>query len=211
MTEVTQVPQQPIARGSLAKLWLGVVAAILLAAGIAWLAMPPGVSVDEVTAGEGDPPALTDVVFVKYTGRLEDGTVFDQSQGQPWPVPGILPDGAALPLGQMIPGFQQAITQMRKGGTYEVFIPSEMGYGANSPPGSPIPPNSDLYFNIELVDFMSEQEAQQRYMTMVQMMQQAEGAPGAEGAEGGAAGGAAPAPAPQGAAPAPAPAQGPPQ
>ena len=195
MTEVTRVPLQPIAKGSLLKLWLGVLAAVLVAAGVAWAAMPKGVTVDTVTEGEGPNPSATDIVFVRYTGRLEDGTVFDQAQEANWPVPDILPDGAALPLAQMIPGFQEAVLQMQKGGTYEVFIPAEMGYGDQQQEGSPIPPNSDLYFNIQLVDFMAEEEAQQRYMTMIQMMQQME--EGGEGAAGeGAPGEGAPAPQP---------------
>lgn len=182
MTEVTRVPLQPIAKGSLLKLWLGVLVAVLVAAGVAWAAMPKGVTVDTITAGEGPNPTVEDVIFVRYTGRLEDGTVFDQSTDGAWPVPGILPDGAALPLGQMIPGFQEAVVQMQKGGTYEVFIPAELGYGDDVQEGSPIPPGSDLYFNMTLVDFMAEEEAQQRYMTMMQMMQQME-----EGGEGAAA------------------------
>ncbi|WP_271077048.1 FKBP-type peptidyl-prolyl cis-trans isomerase [Aurantiacibacter sp. MUD61] len=186
MAEVTRVPLQPIAKGSLLKLWLGVLAAVVIAAAIAWAAMPKGVTVDTITAGEGESPSVEDVIFVRYTGRLEDGTVFDQSTDGEWPVPGILPEGAALPLGQMIPGFQEAVLQMQKGGTYEVFIPSELGYGDEAQEGSPIPPGSDLYFNITLVDFMAEEEAQQRYMTMIQMMQQME-AEGAEGGEGGEA------------------------
>ena len=184
MTEVTRVPLQPIAKGSMLKLWLGVLVALLLAAAIAWAAMPKGLTVDTITAGEGPNPSAEDVVFLNYTGRLEDGTVFDQSPDGGWPIPGILPDGAALPLGQMIPGFTEAVLQMQKGGSYEVFIPAEKGYGADVPADGPIPPNADLYFNIQLVDFMSEEEAQQAYMTMMQMIQSAQGEEGAEGAAG---------------------------
>ena len=199
MTEITRVPLQPIAKGSLTKMWLGVAGAVVLAAGIAWVAMPPGVSVDTITAGTGGNPSETDVVFVKYTGKLEDGTVFDQSQESAWPIPGILPDGTALPLDQMVPGFQQALMQMQKGGKYTVEIPSDLAYGATPPPGAPIPPNADITFEVELVDFMAREEAEARYQRLVGMMQQMQGAPGADGA---APGGAAPAPAPQ---PAPAP------
>jgi FKBP-type peptidyl-prolyl cis-trans isomerase FkpA len=202
MTEITRVPLQPVAKGGLAKVWLGVAAAVALAAGIAWAAMPPGVSVDTLTAGTGATPAATDVVFVKYTGKLEDGTVFDQSQEAGWPVPGILPDGTALPLDQMVPGFQQALMQMQKGGKYTVEIPSDLAYGATPPPGAPIPPNADITFEVELVDFMTREEAEARYQRMVGMMQQMQGAPGAQGA---APGGAPqPVPTPEaGAAPAP--------
>lgn len=178
MTEVTRVPLQPIAKGSLMKLWLGVLVAVLVAAGIAWAAMPKGLTVDTITAGEGPNPTAEDVVFLRYTGTLEDGTVFDQTQEGGWPVPGILPDGAALPLGQMIPGFTEAVIQMQKGGSYEVFIPAEKGYGEDVPPDGPIPPNADLYFAITLIDFMSEEEAQQKYMTMMQVLQEAQGAQG---------------------------------
>jgi len=202
MTEITRVPLQPIAKGSLVKLWVGVAAAVVLAAGIAWAAMPPGVSVETLTSGTGATPGAEDVVFVKYTGKLEDGTVFDQSQESAWPIPGILPDGTALPLGEMVPGFQQALMQMQKGGKYTVEIPSDLAYGATPPPGAPIPPNADITFEVELVDFMTREEAESRYQRMVGMMQQMQGAPGAEG---GAPQGAAP----QGAAPQPAPAPAP--
>ncbi len=198
MTEVTRVPLQPIAKGSLVKLWLGVLAAVLVAAAIAWAAMPKGLTVDTITAGEGPNPTAEDVVFLRYTGKLEDGTVFDQTQEGGWPVPGILPDGAALPLGQMIPGFTEAVVQMQKGGSYEVFIPAEKGYGEDVPADGPIPPNSDLYFDITLVDFMSEAEAQQKYMTMMQVLQEAQGAQeGAPGAVPGDAPQPIPQPAPQ--------------
>ena len=200
MTEVTRVPLQPIAKGSLMKLWLGVLIALLVAAGIAWAAMPKGLTVDTITAGEGPSPTIEDVVFLRYTGRLADGTVFDQTQEGGWPVPGILPDGAALPLGQMIPGFAEAVTQMQKGGSYEVFIPAEQGYGADVPPDGPIPPNADLYFDITLVDFMSEEEAQQKYLSMLQILQEAEGGeggPGLPGAAGAPPPGAVPQPIPQ--------------
>lgn len=193
MTEVTRVPLQPIAKGSLIKLWLGVLVAVLVAAGIAWAAMPKGLTVDTVTEGEGANPQMGDIAFIRYSGRLEDGTVFDQSEGGGWPIPDIMPDGAPMGLqeGALIDGFLEAILQMQKGGTYEVFIPAELAYGAEQREGSPIPPNSDLYFNVTLVDFLPEAEAQERYMTMVTMMQQLQ-------PEGGAPGNPGAAPAPEG-------------
>ena len=97
MTEVTRVPLQPIAKGSLVKLWLGVIVAILIGAGIAYAAVPPSISLKTVTAGTGDTPNVGDVVFVKYKGKLPDGTVFDESQNPPIP-PGIFPEGTPFPL-----------------------------------------------------------------------------------------------------------------
>ena len=54
--------------------------------------------------------------------------------------------------GMTIDGFFTSLQQMQKGGKYEVFIPADQAYGAEPPPGAPIPPNADLIFEIELVD-----------------------------------------------------------
>lgn len=186
MAEVTRVPLQPIAKGSLLKLWLGVLIAIALAAGIAFAAMPKGVTVDEIVAGEGDSPGAEDVVWVRYTGKLQDGTVFDQSQDIPLPVAGILPEGTPMPLENVVPGFREALMRTQRGGKYEIFIPAEKGYGDDVQPGGPIPPGSDLTFDVEVIDFMSREEAEakvnqiQQIMMQQQMeaMQQGEGGPG---------------------------------
>lgn len=172
MTEITRVKLQPIAKGSLTRLWLGLAAAVILAAGFAWLSVPDGVSVEELTAGQGARPGETDVVFVNYTGRLEDGTVFEESQPLPVPIEGVLPEGTPLPLENMIPGFREALTQMQRGGTYVATIPASKAYGDNPPPGAPIPPGEDLTFTIELLDFMSAEDFQQRISMIQQMMQQ---------------------------------------
>lgn len=183
MAEVTRVPLQPIAKGSLAKLWLGVLVAVLLAAAVAWAAMPKGLSVDTITAGEGPNPTEESVVFVNYTGKLEDGTVFDESQPIELPVEGIFPEGTPLPLGDMIPGFRDALVQTQAGGSYEIFIPSDQGYGADVPPGGPIPPNADLYFDVEVLEIMTREEFDQRIATFQQMMMQQQlEAAGGEGA-----------------------------
>jgi FKBP-type peptidyl-prolyl cis-trans isomerase FkpA len=194
MAEVTRVPIKPISRGSLAMLLLGIVIGLALAGAFAWWTAPKGVSVEEVRAGTGDSPTASDVVFVHYTGKLADGTVFDQSQPMPLPVQGILPEGTPLPLENMVPGFREAALQMQRGGKYVVEIPAEKAYGAegriNPQTGEGVPPNADLTFDIELVDFMPMAEVERRFAMLQQMMQQQ--APPAEGAEGGAA----PAPAP---------------
>lgn len=182
MAEVTRVPLQPISRGSLVMLFLGILIGLLIAAAFAWFTAPAGVSVDEVRAGTGDNPKATDVVFVHYTGKLEDGTVFDQSQPLPLPVQGILPEGTPLPLESMVPGFREAALQMQRGGKYVVEIPAEKAYGAegriNPQTGEGVPPNADLTFDIELVDFMPMAEVEQRFQRIQQMMAQQQGAPG---------------------------------
>ncbi|WP_370189686.1 FKBP-type peptidyl-prolyl cis-trans isomerase [Qipengyuania sp.] len=180
MTEITRVPLQPIKKGSLAKLWLGVIVAVLLGAGLAWAAVPKGLQVETVTAGTGDSPKVGDVVFVKYVGKLTDGTEFDRSQPLPIP-PGLFPEGNPLLLeeGAIIDGFITGLTQMQKGGKYVLTIPAEQAYGAEPPPGSPIPPNADLVFEVEVVDFMSRDDFQSRAAALQQMMgqQEGEGAP----------------------------------
>ena len=190
MAEVTRVPVKPVARGSLVMLFLGILIGLAIAGAFAWYTAPKGVSVDEIRAGTGDNPKATDVVFVNYTGKLADGTVFDQSQPIPLPVQGILPEGTPLPLENMVPGFREAALQMQRGGKYTVEIPADKAYGAegriNPQTGEGVPPNADLTFEIELVDFMPMAEVERRWLQLQQMMQQQ--APAGEG-------GAAPAPA----------------
>ena len=198
MTEVTRVPLQPVSRNSLIMLFLGIIIGALIAGGVAWwMARPATVDVEEVTAGTGDHPKADDVVFVKYVGKLEDGKEFDRSQETPWPIPGIMPNGTPMRLDGVIPGFKEAIMQMQKGGKYTVTIPADKAYGANPPPGSPIPPNANLVFEMELIDFMplADAEAKFQQLQVAMMKQQQE------------QGGAAPAPGAPAPAPAPAPAQ----
>ena len=175
MTEVTRVPLQPIAEGSLTKLWIGIVLAVLAAAALAWYAAPKGVDVETVTAGSGPTPAATDVVFVRYTGTLEDGSVFDQSQDIPLPIEGIFPEGNPLPLDRMVPGFAEGAQQMQKGGTYRITIPARYAYGVEGrtdPQGNVvIPPNEDLTFQVELVDFMSMEDFERRLAALQQALQ----------------------------------------
>ena len=187
MTEITRVPLQPIAKGSLIKLWLGIIVAILVGAGIAWAAVPKGISLETLTQGTGPTPNEGDVVFINYVGKLPDGTVFDESQDPPIPE-GIFPKGNPFPLedGAAIDGFTEGLRKMQKGGKYVLEIPADKAYGAEPPPGAPIPPNSDLVFEVEVIDFMAGPDFQQRLQALQQMMQmqqqQQGGAAGAAGA-----------------------------
>ena len=203
MAEVTRVPIKPISRGSLVMLFLGVVIGLLIAAAFAWFTAPQGVSIDEIRAGTGDNPTASDVVFVHYTGKLEDGTVFDKSQPIPLPVQGILPEGTPLPLENMVPGFLEAALQMQRGGKYVVEIPADKAYGAegriNPQTGEGVPPNADLTFEIELVDFMPMAEVERRFQQLQQRMQQQ------QPQQGNGAGAASPSPAPPPPAPQPTP------
>ncbi len=194
MTEITAVPIKPVAKGSLTKLWIGVVLAIAVGAGLAWAAVPRGLNIDTEVAGTGPMPKAGDVVFLKYKGMLaSDGTVFDESRDIPLPVEGIFPEGTPFPIeeGSTIPGFFEGLQQMQKGGKYTLFIPADKAYGAEPPQGAPIPPNADLRFEIEVIDIMSQQTFERNLGILQQAMQ----SQGQMGAPGGAPG-AAPAPAP---------------
>ncbi|MCZ8370679.1 MAG: FKBP-type peptidyl-prolyl cis-trans isomerase [Porphyrobacter sp.] len=193
MTEITRVPIQPVAKGSLTKLWIGVVLAVLVGAGLAWAAIPRGLSVYTEVAGTGPNPKIGEVVWVKYKGKLAtDGTVFDESRPIPLPVQGLFPEGSPFPLeeGATIPGFFKGLQEMQKGGKYTLFIPADQAYGASPPQGSPIPPNADLEFEIEVVDIMSratfDRNLQVLQQTMQAQMGQQGGQPGAAAPQGAA-------------------------
>ncbi|MEP7221443.1 MAG: FKBP-type peptidyl-prolyl cis-trans isomerase [Novosphingobium sp.] len=175
MTEITRVPLQPIAKGSVGKLWLGIAAAAAVAGGLAWSSVPPLVKVQTLTKGEGPSPVMTDVALIHYKGMLKDGKVFDQAKSAP------------LPLAGVIPGFTKALMQMQKGGKYHIVIPAKLGYGDRQV--GEIPPNSDLTFDIELLGFMNFEQFQQQQQMMQQLRamqspKQGAGAGGAGAADG---------------------------
>lgn len=192
MTEITRVPIKPVAKGSLTKLWIGVILAVLVGAGLAWAAVPRGFSIDVLQEGTGPNPKQGEVVFIKYKGMLAaDGTVFEDAQDSPFPVPGMFPDGTPFLLEKdaMIPGFYQALQQVQKGGKYKLFIPADLAYGATPQPGSPIPPNADLEFEIEVIEITTRASVERKIQVLQQTMQQqmgdaAGGAPGGAPADG---------------------------
>jgi FKBP-type peptidyl-prolyl cis-trans isomerase FkpA len=179
MTEITRVPLQPIAKGALGKLWLGVVLAVALGGAVAYETRQKGLEVDTVKPGSGASPTQSDFVLVSYVGHLANGKEFDRGERVPIPVQGV------------IPGFSKALQQMQKGGKYHVFIPARLAYGAqeqrNQQTGEvSIPANSDLLFDIELVDYKSGAEVMRQRAMMQQLQRQLQGAGGAGGAPGGA-------------------------
>ena len=73
MVEPTRVPLQPIRKGSLLKLWLGILVIVAVAVLAAWWSAPKGVKVTEIVAGSGPHPTKEDVVFLDYVGKLPAG------------------------------------------------------------------------------------------------------------------------------------------
>jgi len=95
-------------------------------------------------AGDGPSPALGDTVVVNYRGTLPDSTEFDSSfnRGQP----------ARFVVGEVIPGWNEALQLMQVGAQYELYIPADLAYGDQAPPQ--IGPNRALIFEVELLDMM---------------------------------------------------------
>lgn len=94
--------------------------------------------------GTGAKPKATSKVKVHYTGTLIDGKKFDSSYDRNEP--------AEFVLNQVIPAWTEALQLMNVGSKMKIFVPSELGYGAQGAPG--IPPGSVLVFDVELLDIV---------------------------------------------------------
>ena len=105
--------------------------------------MPDGLQYRSLTTGTGAMPTANDTVTVNYEGRLIDGTVFDSSYKQGQPV--------TFKVSEVIPGWQEALTHMKVGDVWEIYVPSQLAYGAQGV-GGPIGPNQTLIFKIQLID-----------------------------------------------------------
>jgi len=108
--------------------------------------MKSGLIIVDNVVGEGLEAEKFDILTVNYTGKLEDGTVFDSSKN-----PGRDPFRFTVGAGQVIQGWEEGFIGMKIGGTRTLTIPSEMGYGARGA-GDLIPPNATLIFEIELLE-----------------------------------------------------------
>lgn len=92
--------------------------------------------------GSGGSPGINANVTVRYKGYLLNGKVFDETTGT---------ETVTFPLKNLIPGWQEGIPYLKKGGSGKFLLPSALGYG---PSGSgSIKPNQVLIFDIELVNF----------------------------------------------------------
>ena len=103
-----------------------------------------GLQYKVINEGSGPKPTIKDKVKCHYTGRLLDGTVFDSSTQRGEPV--------VFEVGQVIPGWQELLQLMPVGSKYQVWIPANLAYGAQS--AGPIKPNSTLEFEVELLEIV---------------------------------------------------------
>jgi FKBP-type peptidyl-prolyl cis-trans isomerase FkpA len=95
-----------------------------------------------ITEGTGVKPSAQDSVTVHYAGKLLDGTEFDSSYARQEPV--------TFPVSGVIAGWTEALQLMPQGSKWELFIPADLAYGPGG--NGPIPPNSVLTFEVELLE-----------------------------------------------------------
>jgi peptidyl-prolyl cis-trans isomerase A (cyclophilin A) len=84
---------------------------------------PSGLYYHEVLAGTGLTPVAHDTVYVVYTGKFLDGTVFDSNVGKA---------SLVFPIGEyyMLAGFEEQISYMKEGGKSTAVLPSDLAYGS---------------------------------------------------------------------------------
>jgi FKBP-type peptidyl-prolyl cis-trans isomerase FklB len=109
--------------------------------------LPSGLQYKILTEGTGPQPTAADTVVCNYRGTLVNGTEFDSSykRGQP----------ATFPVSGVIKGWTEALQLMPVGSKWQLFIPSDLGYGPRGQ-GREIGPNSALIFEVELLSIKSQ-------------------------------------------------------
>jgi len=100
-----------------------------------------GLQYEVITEGNGPKPTAESTVSVFYEGTLIDGTVFDGNFETK--------DTISFPLSGVISGWTEGLQLMSVGSTYNLYLPSNLGYGSRE--AGPIPGNSVLIFKIELL------------------------------------------------------------
>lgn len=104
-----------------------------------------GLEYIEVEPGTGTEAEAGKTVSVHYTGKFQDGQVFDSSISRGEPIT------FQLGKGKVIKGWDEGIALMKVGGKAQLIIPPDLAYGERGA-GGVIPPNSTLLFDVELVD-----------------------------------------------------------
>jgi FKBP-type peptidyl-prolyl cis-trans isomerase FkpA len=111
-----------------------------------------GLIVQDEVVGTGAVAQAGDMVTVTYVGKLQDGTIFDQSSAHTGIMPPCTEAGQfcfVLGQGNVIPGWDQGLQGMKVGGKRLLIIPPQLGYGAEA--NGSIPANSTLIFEVDLL------------------------------------------------------------
>lgn len=103
-----------------------------------------GLDFIEIEEGKGKQAEVGKTVAVHYTGKFQDGRVFDSSVSRGEPIEFVLGQG------MVIKGWDEGIAMMRVGGKAQLIIPPDLAYGEKGA-GGVIPPNATLVFDVELV------------------------------------------------------------
>ncbi len=105
--------------------------------------LPSGIVYRETKAGTGASPKASDTVRVHYRGTLPAGDEFDSSYKRNQP--------AEFPLNGVVKCWTEGLQKMKVGAKAELVCPADTAYGERPPPGSKIPPNAVLRFEVELL------------------------------------------------------------
>ncbi len=102
---------------------------------------PSGLQYEVLREGKGDIPKETDFVTIHLKAQYLDGRVFDNTYTR---------SPVTLELARVVPGWREAITRMREGSIWRIYVPPHLGWGDKGAPPT-IPPNATTIFEIELV------------------------------------------------------------
>jgi FKBP-type peptidyl-prolyl cis-trans isomerase FkpA len=146
---VAEAAHRPAKSGRGIGLWLAFILLIAGGIGLAWLgagSLRPevtqtGLQFRTVKDGTGEPIGPADAALMDYVLTSDDGAVLDSSESHNGPQP--------FTMGQVFPGFAEAMTRMKEGGEYRFTMPQRLAFGdAKAPPG--FPANSALTFDVRV-------------------------------------------------------------
>ena len=112
------------------------------------VALPSGLQYKILKEGTGPKPTATDSVVCNYRGTLLNNTEFDSSYKRGQPI--------TLPVNGVIKGWTEALQLMPVGSKWQLFVPSDLAYGARGAGGGVIGPNATLVFEIELLSIQAK-------------------------------------------------------
>lgn len=113
--------------------------------------MSTELQITDIQTGDGKELVKGALITAHYSGFLEDGTKFDSSydRGEPFQ--------CVIGTGRVIQGWDQGLLGMKVGGKRKLFVPAHLAYGDRQM-GPVIAPNSNLVFEIELLDVQTRDE-----------------------------------------------------
>ncbi|MCP3751037.1 FKBP-type peptidyl-prolyl cis-trans isomerase [Pseudomonas sp. SBB6] len=104
----------------------------------------------DIQPGDGKAVVKGALITTQYTGWLDDGTQFDSSHSRGKPFQCV------IGTGRVIKGWDQGLMGMQVGGKRKLLVPAHLGYGERSV--GAIPPNSNLTFEIELLEVLTRDD-----------------------------------------------------